>query len=271
MKNDLVIRGISGLLFLVIMIGTMMLDKRLFVFLFFILTIFGLKEFIQILKAKKQSVDGTFIILTSIGVYLLLAGLSFYSPDHHIIEKLTPIFIVYPIYAIVNLFTKKVNDPGIHSPVLTSVLLIAVPFGLLNFLFIRQEISIQPILAFFILLWTNDTFAYLVGKFLGRNKLMSSVSPKKTWEGFIGGILFSLLAGLLLKDYVPFLENNNWIYFALIVSVFGTLGDLYESRLKRWADVKDSGQIMPGHGGVLDRFDGVMLSIPVILFLVYSL
>lgn len=148
---------------------------------------------------------------------------------------------------------------------MSSALWIAVPFGLLNFLFIKDQEGIQPVLAFFILLWSNDTFAYLIGKFLGKHKLMENVSPKKTWEGFIGGIAFAVLAGYLLKEHVPMFAGNNWIFISILIGIFGTMGDLYESRFKRWAGVKDSGQIMPGHGGVLDRFDGVMFSIPFVL------
>ena len=265
MNKDLITRGISGIIFLVILIGSMMSDKIVFSLLFLVFTFIGLKEFIAMLSARKQNVDSSYIYLFGICTYLFINAFSYFSPDHHILEYILPILIIYPIYGLLNLFFKKVNDPGIHAPILTGALLIAAPFGLLNFLFIENLEGIQPVLAFFILLWSNDTFAYLTGKFLGKHKLMENVSPQKTWEGFVGGIAFAVLAGFLLKEQVSILSGNKWIFISIIVGVFGTMGDLYESRIKRWAGVKDSGQIMPGHGGVLDRFDGVMFSIPIVL------
>jgi phosphatidate cytidylyltransferase len=271
MNKELITRGISGLVFLIILTGSMMLEKMVFSLLFLVFTFIGLKEFIAMLSVRKHKVDSSMIYLFGICTYLFINAFSYFSPDHHILEYILPFLIIYPVYALINLFFKKVNDPGIHASILSAALLIAAPFGLLNFLFIENLEGIQPVLAFFILLWSNDTFAYLTGKFLGKHKLMQNVSPKKTWEGFIGGIAFAILAGFLLKEQVSILSGNNWIFISIIVGVFGTMGDLYESRIKRWAGVKDSGQIMPGHGGVLDRFDGVMFSVVFVLGILYLL
>lgn len=271
MNRDLLTRAVSGFFFLIVLIGSMMATKQIFSALFLLFTLIGLKEYISILSSRKHGVDKTMIYLAGLTTYLFIAGFSYFSPDHHLLESVLPFALIYPVYGLLNLFFKKVNDPGIHAPVLTSVLLIAVPFGLLNFLFSNEETLFQPVLAFFILLWSNDTFAYLIGKFLGKNKLMEKVSPKKTWEGFIGGIVFSMLAGFLMKEHSSILADTDWIFVSLAVAVFGTMGDLYESRMKRWAGVKDSGQIMPGHGGVLDRFDGVMFSVAVVLAILYVL
>jgi phosphatidate cytidylyltransferase len=117
---------------------------------------------------------------------------------------------------------------------------------------------------FFILLWANDTGAYLVGITLGRHRLMERISPKKSWEGFAGGLLITILAALLLSSWLGVIERYGWIVIALIVSIAGTYGDLVESMLKRSHGVKDSGNIMPGHGGFLDRFDSVVLSFPLV-------
>ena len=115
------------------------------------------------------------------------------------------------------------------------------------------------------LIWTNDTFAYLVGKNFGKHKLFPSVSPKKTIEGFIGGLLFSVICGILLGKYFIGVKHIYfWVVIAIIVSIFSTLGDLIESKLKRIAGVKDSGTIMPGHGGILDRLDSIIFVIPFI-------
>ena len=129
----------------------------------------------------------------------------------------------------------------------------------------------------FIIIWTNDTFAYIVGKSIGKNKLFERISPKKTIEGFIGGVVFAVFAGYLIsKLYIrpnPGFSPKSiaiWTTIALLAGVFGTIGDLIESKFKRIAGVKDSGKIMPGHGGILDRLDSVIFVAPII-FLFYQI
>ena len=119
------------------------------------------------------------------------------------------------------------------------------------------------ILYMFILTWTFDTFAYLIGKPLGKHKIMPSISPKKSWEGFVGGLVFTLLASFLVKDLFQFnYQNFNPIFFAILLPFTATLGDFLESHFKREAGVKDSGKFIPGHGGMLDRMDAFMITIP---------
>jgi len=128
----------------------------------------------------------------------------------------------------------------------------------------------QPriIIGVFIIIWTNDTFAYIVGKSIGKNKLFEIISPKKTIEGFIGGLIFAVIAGILIENFYIQKSMFFWIITALIIGVFGTIGDLIESKFKRQAAVKDSGKIMPGHGGILDRLDSIIFAAPFIyLFL----
>jgi phosphatidate cytidylyltransferase len=144
-----------------------------------------------------------------------------------------------------------------------------------TFSFIPGSYSPWLPLGFFILLWVNDSGAYLVGSSLGRTKLFERVSPKKTWEGMIGGLLATIAVawvyskwGMVKQDLVM-LSSLHWIIIGVLVSVFGTLGDLVESHLKRTAGVKDSGILIPGHGGVLDRFDGYLLSLPMVYTFVY--
>ena len=119
--------------------------------------------------------------------------------------------------------------------------------------------------------WCNDTFAYLVGKSIGKHKLLERVSPKKTIEGFIGGMMFTIIASIIISKFYAFFSVTLWIITAIIIALFGTLGDLVESKFKREAGVKDSGNIMPGHGGILDRLDSVIFVIPYlyILYLIY--
>ena len=120
------------------------------------------------------------------------------------------------------------------------------------------------LLGCFILVWINDSFAYLVGKNFGKQKLFPKVSPKKTVEGFLGGLFFACITSYFLATFTETLDFTNWLILAIIVSVFGTLGDLIESKFKRQAGVKDSGVIMPGHGGLLDRLDSIIFASPFI-------
>jgi phosphatidate cytidylyltransferase len=120
----------------------------------------------------------------------------------------------------------------------------------------------------FILIWINDSFAYLIGSNFGRQKLFESVSPKKTVEGFLGGVFFSAIGSYFIFKCTNNLEFSNWLIISVIISVFGTIGDLIESKYKRQANVKDSGNLMPGHGGLLDRLDSAIFVAPFIyLFL----
>ena len=118
-------------------------------------------------------------------------------------------------------------------------------------------------LRLFILLWSSDTFAYVWGRLLGKNKLLPKVSPGKTIEGFMGGLVTTVGVGYVLSLYWPALSTTQWLVSAALISTFGVVGDLIESALKRQRGVKDSGNLMPGHGGMLDRFDGLLLAAPV--------
>lgn len=156
--------------------------------------------------------------------------------------------IIYCVLPFILLFqcTKiiefKMNTPGLHySP------------------------EIHPyyfVLGYFLIVWTNDVMAYFTGRAIGKHKLFERISPKKTWEGFFGGFIFSIGAAILISWYLFFLTTIDWIIIAIIISVFGTLGDLVESMLKRSLQVKDSSNILPGHGGFLDRFDATLIAAP---------
>lgn len=163
-----------------------------------------------------------------------------------------------------------------------SILYTALPFSLFPFaafsrdglpsLLPHSQIVFSPgiIIGFFLLLWVNDTGAYLSGITFGRHSLMERISPKKSWEGFIGGTILAAVASWLLSGWLGVVEREKWVIISLIISVSGTYGDLVESMLKRSTGVKDSGTIMPGHGGFLDRFDSAIISFPLV-FLFISL
>ena len=157
-----------------------------------------------------------------------------------------------------------------------SILYTAIPFSMFPFsafmrtglksLLPHEGIIFSPgiIIGFFLLIWANDTGAYLTGISIGRHKLMERISPKKTWEGFFGGVIIAALVAWLLSDWLGVVNKIHWVFISLIISLAGTYGDLIESMLKRSIGVKDSGTIMPGHGGFLDRFDSAIISFPIV-------
>ena len=130
------------------------------------------------------------------------------------------------------------------------------------------EYNPHILIGFFLILWTNDTGAYLSGMALGKHKLWERISPHKTWEGFFGGMLLSIAVAYVISKFYTDVNSILWMIIGLLVSVFGTMGDLVESLFKRSINVKESGGILPGHGGILDRFDGVLLATPIVLTLV---
>lgn len=179
--------------------------------------------------------------------------------------------LVFVATALIEMFGTKQKPIANISLTWMSALYPAIPFVSLFFIGFYPNFEAdlyyhpQNILGFFFLMWTNDTGAYLTGRKFGKHKLFERVSPKKTWEGFIGGLVLSLIVGYITSHYFDFLSTIDWLITAGIVSCFGTMGDLVESRFKRSAEIKDSGTILPGHGGILDRFDGVLIAAPIVL------
>lgn len=153
------------------------------------------------------------------------------------------------------MFEKRKYRTSIFYLITSIIFLTALPF--------RDE-GYEPFLIAgpLIIIWVNDSFAYLMGKNFGKHKLLERISPKKTIEGFLGGFLFALLAGYLLAIFSGTLSTPTWLTISIIISIFGTLGDLIQSKFKRQAGVKDSGTIMPGHGGIFDRLDSIIFASP---------
>lgn len=152
---------------------------------------------------------------------------------------------------------------------LLGVFYIALPFSLLNFIALngssyQMSYSYEILLGFFILIWANDTGAYLSGMSMGKHKLFPRISPKKSWEGFIGGVLFTGIIAWIISLFFYDISITHWLAIGFISAIMGVFGDLVESMYKRSLGVKDSGKFLPGHGGLLDRFDAVLLSIPVV-------
>lgn len=170
------------------------------------------------------------------------------------------------LIAVITLF-KFSNELYIDSgKLIFTVIYVALPFsfalGLPKYSSIENTFSLEVIFLF-ILIWSSDTFAYLVGKFFGKHKMAPKISPKKTWEGYIGGVVLTLVFSYFVEQYQPQLRGN-WMVVGFLIAAFAPLGDLVESQLKRNFGVKDSGNIIPGHGGVLDRLDSFLICVPVV-------
>jgi phosphatidate cytidylyltransferase len=219
---------------------------------------------------KPQMVPG---IITGVTAYTLSTLIAWGVIPKKYFLVLIPLIL---LTMIIELYRKQEKPFDSLSHTLFSAIYSAVPFSMFPFAaFSRTGLnSIIPhpgtvfspgiIIGFFILIWANDTGAYLTGMSFGRHKLMERISPKKTWEGFFGGILIASVVALFLSAWLGVVDKIHWIIIAIIISVAGTFGDLIESMLKRSTGVKDSGTIMPGHGGFLDRFDSALISFPVV-------
>ena len=174
------------------------------------------------------------------------------------------------VFIVSGLFRRRPDPLADWEGMALAQIYIAVPFALLNeVLFFHGGHHPMLLLALFVTIWCNDTFAYLTGSLIGRHHMAPNISPKKTWEGFIGGAAGTLLSGYIFSAFDPELSLLQWFIFSEIVVVFGTLGDLVESLLKRQLGVKDSGHAIPGHGGWLDRFDSMLLAAPAVTLYLY--
>jgi phosphatidate cytidylyltransferase len=169
-------------------------------------------------------------------------------------------FVLIPI---IELYQKSERPFENIALLILPIIYISVPFALMNITYSGQGAKI--VLAFFIFVWASDVGAYCFGMLLGKHKLFPRISPQKSWEGFFGGIITAIVVSILVSHFMFDGKNlQHWLIVSVITSVFGTLGDLVESMLKRSVGIKDSGKIMPGHGGMLDRFDAVLLAFPVV-------
>lgn len=263
--NENLTRSLSGLVYISILLLLTLYSKETFLCLFGLFLCWSVKEFCELVHLNK--IIG---VLTSLSIYFLF---NFVIEVKGFIEFfLIAISISTVSYLIYWLYQKENNEFTKSQKSLILKGYIVIPFVFLTKIPLTTIGFVpQLIIGIFILIWINDTFAYIVGKSIGKNKLFERISPKKTIEGFIGGLVFSIIAGIIISKTISnYYSTIIWVFIALIVSTFGTLGDLVESKFKRIANVKDSGNVMPGHGGILDRLDSVIFVAP-FLFLFFKI
>jgi phosphatidate cytidylyltransferase len=264
--NESVVRTLSGIVYIVLLVAATLFSPLSFTVLFGLFMLLSVIEFCNLMNLNKTIP----LIMAAVGLILFGIVIS-ENPVYNLVLNLAALFVSFLL--IYDLFNKGLpaqkDKPG-KLVILAGYIII--PFILLIRLpLLNGDFNPLIIIGIFILIWTNDTFAYIVGKTMGRTKLFERISPKKTVEGFLGGLVFAVIGGYIISLFAAFgLSTSLWIISAVILVLSGTLGDLIESRLKRNAGVKDSGKIMPGHGGILDRLDSVIFAIP-FLFLFYQI
>lgn len=258
-------RAITGTLFVIVLLGAMLWNKYSIALLLFPVSIIGLNEFYTITRTNKTQIPKTLALVIGALIYLLIVGIRIFNLPSALLSLCILLISVFLIYELFRAQKRPITN---ISYSIFGILYIVVPFALLNYIpldHFGETKSTLLLVGFFASLWCNDTGAYLTGRSMGRTKLFERISPNKTWEGFIGGLFFCVLAGYIFSRFDAHLTMIQWIFFSVIIGVFGTLGDLVESMIKRNYGVKDSGNILPGHGGILDRFDGIFIACPLII------
>jgi CDP-diglyceride synthetase len=269
MKN-LIQRTLTGLVYVALILAGILLGQYAFLGLFSIVVVACLWEFYGLVNKQKRTKLNAY--------YNCLGGIVLFVTTFLYTSGIFPhwIFFTYLIYIVIvfisSLYEKKQDSITNIAYIFLGQVYIALPLATLNFLVFNtnlegiREYHYIYLLALFVFIWVNDTGAYVVGMLLGKHRLFERISPKKSWEGFFGGMVFTMASSLLFAHYYPAIALYHWLIMSALVVVFATWGDLVESLMKRTLSVKDSGQSLPGHGGFLDRFDSLLIACYAMLF-----
>ena len=261
-------RATTAIVFVALLLGCVWYSYVSFVLFFTVVGFIGLYEFFKLSEKLNSKPNKVFGYLSHLlGVLIAI----FYNPDFKIpshIAIIPYILVVLCFLLFIRELFRENSSLNNIAYTLLALLYVTVPCFMIismvnssNF-FIKDTAFSHKVIGMIFFIWINDTGAYLVGSFIGKHKLWERVSPNKTWEGTMGGIILCITLSYVVYLIFPQLAYKHWLAISVIVAVFGTLGDLVESMLKRMAGVKDSGSIMPGHGGVLDRFDSLFFATP---------
>ncbi|MEO1410191.1 MAG: phosphatidate cytidylyltransferase [Bacteroidota bacterium] len=263
-------RVVTAVFFVVIMLGGLYGGRYSFVALFALITGLCLWEFLGLTLRRSQGqrdrvrrVIGLILGLMPFVLISLFKLEVIHSPEDFLIYALLLFFPLLFLSFIYELFTASEQPFANIAFLLLGVVYIGIPFAMLDFIAFRgDEFRANTVFGLLLLTWSNDTAAYLVGSRIGKTPLFPRISPKKTWEGSLGGVVITFLIAFLISQWFREHSTQQWLVLAGIVAIFGSTGDLVESMLKRSENIKDSGNLLPGHGGVLDRFDAFIFLLP---------
>ncbi len=265
MDSNFLQRTLTGFLFVTAVVACTLWSEFSFFFLLFVVNFLCLLEFYELVLPDKSWIEKYLGIIAGSIIYVMFsmifsANLSI-AWYYHLIPVFLTIFII-------KLFEKSHNEFSTLAFQVLGLMYITLPIVMLTKMgfFNSFDYSAGLPMGFFLLLWTSDTGAYLAGRSFGKHKLFERVSPKKTWEGSFGGLILTLVIAYGISFLFDDVNTIDWLIIGALIVVFGTFGDLFESLLKRNLHIKDSGKILPGHGGVLDRFDGLFLAVPAVFF-----
>ena len=266
--NELIKRTVFGAIYVALVVCSLFFFRPYFFQLLFLLvSTFAVHEFHRINKSDMLlTVSGMLLAWLMFSTMALLMSTTYFKASY-LMGGLYGLVLMLSL--VTELFKKADNPIQNWGVLLTGQALVALPFALMNVLFAESNMLL---LSVFVIIWLNDTGAYCTGSLIGKHKMFPRVSPGKSWEGLCGGAVVAMVVGwLLLADPVGFtgLSYTWWqaVITALVIVVFGTLGDLMESLMKRTLGIKDSGNVIPGHGGLLDRFDSMLLAVPAVVLL----
>ena len=276
MKNNLIQRTITGIVFVAVLVGCILWSPISFSLLFTLIAALSVHEFGHLMNVYNGvSMNKTITALGGAYLFMALGSFCIGATDARIF---LPYLFLLIYLMITELYLKRTNPLGNWAYSMLSQLYIALPFALLNILAYHNSpenssVTYNPILplSIFVFIWLSDTGAYCVGSLIGKHRLFERISPKKSWEGSFGGAVLSIASSLIFAHCYPFFSIGQWAGLAAVVVVFGTWGDLTESLMKRQLGIKDSGNILPGHGGMLDRFDSALMAIPAAVIYLYVL
>jgi phosphatidate cytidylyltransferase len=258
--SELAKRTVFGSLFVIVMIGSILLNYWAFFVVMLATVVIGSQEVSKLML--KEDNRGLTIATAILGTLFFVLSVVLYPYSHilQIVLLLTPLLIA--------LFSKKYPFEKVAVSCWTAMFFVALPCVLMMEFYWNSPVELDGkylIIMLFCLIWINDIFAYLTGMAIGKHKLFERISPKKTIEGSMGGLVMTVLTAFLVNHYwLQIMDDWKMMGMAMVVVVFGGLGDLCESMMKRQAGVKDSGNVIPGHGGILDRFDATFLAVPAV-------
>ena len=253
--REILRRSLTGAVYIILLLSVVFLSSDAFDFLFMVFGLACLNEY-----KKLVSLRGLHIYIAYLGLWWAYI---YFVKDIWLVYALLVCTLITNFALLFYLFSKKEKLFNTIQKFIVGLFYIGGGFIFLTMIpYTNDDFAKFLIIGIFILIWVNDSFAYIVGRAIGRNKLFSRVSPKKTIEGALGGIVFALGTAYMFAKYEPIISPLQWVLLALVIVVAGSLGDLIESKLKRAAGVKDSGAILPGHGGMLDRLDSLVFAAP---------